>query len=197
MGSRANPPHLYPIEKSINNRIMLHAVSIFDTIIGNTRRSLPVCATITRGAMATKEEKKVVIVGGGGYYEGKTCLTIVFSEGRFPAERNGEIPFENYVADIEFEGKPVELALYDVSGISAFDHLRHLCYPDTDVVLICYDVMNPWSLELAEENWVPEVRHGCPGVPFILVGCKSDLRTDPKAVAYVSNICLFSHDHLI
>jgi Ras homolog gene family, member A len=30
---------------------------------------------------------------------------------------------------------------------------------------------------------VPEVRHFCPGVPFVLVGCKKDLRDDPNTIA--------------
>ena len=31
-------------------------------------------------------------------------------------------------------------------------------------------------------QWVPEVRHFCPGVPIILVCCKIDLRDDAKVV---------------
>jgi Ras family protein A len=51
------------------------------------------------------------------------------------------------------------------------------------VLLICYAVSDPDSLENVPEKWVPEVRHFCPGVPFVLVGCKSDLRADPGVIA--------------
>ena len=27
---------------------------------------------------------------------------------------------------------------------------------------------------------MPEVRHFCPNIPFVLVGCKKDLRNDPN-----------------
>ena len=27
-------------------------------------------------------------------------------------------------------------------------------------------------------QWVPEVSNACPGVPYLLIGCKNDLRTD-------------------
>lgn len=52
--------------------------------------------------------KKLVIVGDGAC--GKTCLLIVFSKDQFP-EVYVPTVFENYVADIEVDGKQV---LYNV-----------------------------------------------------------------------------------
>lgn len=46
--------------------------------------------------------KKLVIVGDGAC--GKTCLLIVFSKDQFP-EFYVPTVFENYVADIEVDGK--------------------------------------------------------------------------------------------
>ena len=43
--------------------------------------------------------------------------------------------------------------------------------------MICYSIVEPDTLENVPEKWVPEVRHFCPGVQFILVGCKEDART--------------------
>lgn len=48
--------------------------------------------------------KKLVIVGDGAC--GKTCLLIVFSKDQFP-EVYVPTVFENYVADIEVDGKTV------------------------------------------------------------------------------------------
>lgn len=50
--------------------------------------------------------KKLVIVGDGAC--GKTCLLIVFSKDQFP-EVYVPTVFENYVADIEVDGKQVSL----------------------------------------------------------------------------------------
>ena len=50
--------------------------------------------------------KKLVIVGDGAC--GKTCLLIVFSKDQFP-EVYVPTVFENYVADIEVDGKQVGL----------------------------------------------------------------------------------------
>ncbi|XP_016120419.1 transforming protein RhoA-like, partial [Sinocyclocheilus grahami] len=119
--------------------------------------------------------KKLVIVGDGAC--GKTCLLIVFSKDQFP-EVYVPTVFENYVADIEVDGKQVELALWDTAGQEDYDRLRPLSYPDTDVILMCFSIDSPDSLENITEKWTPEVKHLCPSVPIILVGNKKDLRND-------------------
>jgi len=123
--------------------------------------------------------KKLVIVGDGAC--GKTCLLIVFSKDEFP-EVYVPTVFENYVADIEVDGKQVELALWDTAGQEDYDRLRPLSYPDTHVILMCFSIDSPDSLENIPEKWVPEVKHFCPNVPIILVGNKKDLRTDQNTI---------------
>ncbi|KAI6187525.1 Transforming protein RhoA [Aphelenchoides besseyi] len=123
--------------------------------------------------------KKLVIVGDGAC--GKTCLLIVFSKDQFPDVYVPTV-FENYVADIEVDGKQVELALWDTAGQEDYDRLRPLSYPDTDVILMCFSIDSPDSLDNIPEKWTPEVRHFCPDVPIILVGNKKDIRADDAAV---------------
>merc|ERR1712209_22777 len=123
--------------------------------------------------------KKLVIVGDGAC--GKTCLLIVFSKDQFP-EVYVPTVFENYVADIEVDGKQVELALWDTAGQEDYDRLRPLSYPDTDVILMCFSIDSPDSLENIPEKWTPEVKHFCPNVPIILVGNKKDLRNDSNTI---------------
>ena len=112
--------------------------------------------------------------------------------------------FENYVADVEVDGKHVELALWDTAGQEDYDRLRPLSYPDSHVILICFAIDSPDSLDNVQEKvcklsrsfahlciaesfplfkWISEVVHFCPYLPVILVGCKKDLRHDPKTVA--------------
>jgi small GTP-binding protein len=130
-------------------------------------------------AIRNKIRKKLVIVGDGAC--GKTCLLIVFSKDQFP-EVYVPTVFENYVADIEVDGKEVELALWDTAGQEDYDRLRPLSYPDTDVILMCFSIDSPDSLENIPEKWTPEVKHFCPNVPIILVGNKKDLRNDPNTI---------------
>ncbi|WPK23517.1 hypothetical protein PUMCH_000758 [Australozyma saopauloensis] len=123
--------------------------------------------------------RKLVIVGDGAC--GKTCLLIVFSKGTFP-EVYVPTVFENYVADVEVDGRKVELALWDTAGQEDYDRLRPLSYPDSNVILICFSIDSPDSLDNVLEKWISEVLHFCQGVPVILVGCKVDLRSDPVTI---------------
>jgi len=132
--------------------------------------------------MASQEptlRRKLVIVGDGAC--GKTCLLIVFSRGTFP-EVYVPTVFENYVAEVEINGHVCELALWDTAGQEDYDRLRPLSYPDSHVILICFAVDSPDSLDNVQEKWISEVLHFCSGLPIILVGCKKDLRNDPKTI---------------
>mgnify|MGYP003365667748 FL=1 len=129
--------------------------------------------------------RKLVIVGDGAC--GKTCLLIVFSKGQFP-EVYVPTVFENYVADVEVDGRRVELALWDTAGQEDYDRLRPLSYPDSNVVLICFSIDLPDSLENVQEKWIAEVLHFCQGVPIILVGCKVDLRNDGQIMEQLREV---------
>ena len=72
--------------------------------------------------------------------------------------------------------------MWDTAGQEDYDRLRPLSYPDSHVILICFAVDSPDSLDNVQEKWISEVMHFCAGLPVILVACKKDLRNDGKAV---------------
>ena len=125
--------------------------------------------------MAAPTRRKLVIVGDGAC--GKTCLLFAFTKDEFPDKYIPTV-FENYVSDIEVDGKLVELALWDTAGQEDYDRLRPLSYPDTDVILMCFGIDSQDSLDNIHAKWVPEVGHFCPNVPFLLIATKKDLRTE-------------------
>uniref|UniRef100_H3BEQ9 Ras homolog family member Ca n=1 Tax=Latimeria chalumnae TaxID=7897 RepID=H3BEQ9_LATCH len=86
--------------------------------------------------------------------------------------------FTNFIHPTHVLKTQVELALWDTAGQEDYDRLRPLSYPDTDVILMCFSIDSPDSLENIPEKWTPEVKHFCPCVPIILVGNKKDLRND-------------------
>jgi Ras family protein A len=60
--------------------------------------------------------------------------------------------FENYLAYLEIDGVALELALWDTAGQEDYDRLRPLSYPETDVILICFSIDNPDSLNSVREK---------------------------------------------
>ncbi|KAJ1931118.1 GTP-binding protein Rho1 [Linderina macrospora] len=126
-------------------------------------------------------QRKAIVIGDGAC--GKTCLLHVFRMGKFPDD-DRYIPtvFDAWVADMEVNNQPVELALWDTAGQEEFDRLRLLCYPDASVVVICFSVDSPDSLDNVEEKWYAESSMQALGAPTILVALKLDLRNDQRTV---------------
>ncbi|CAH8449949.1 unnamed protein product [Schistosoma intercalatum] len=104
--------------------------------------------------MASVTRKKLVVVGDGAC--GKTCLLTVFCKGEFPSLYVPTI-FESFVSEMQINNKRVELNLWDTAGQEDYDRLRPLSYPDTNVVVLCFSVDNPDSLENISTKWMPEV----------------------------------------
>ncbi|POW14718.1 hypothetical protein PSTT_02702 [Puccinia striiformis] len=118
--------------------------------------------------------RKLVIIGDGAC--GKTSLLSVFAMGEFPEDYEPTI-FENYVAEIRLDNKPIQLALWDTAGQEEYERLRPLSYSKSHVILIAFAIDTPDSLENVTVKWIEEVRSICgPTIPVILVGCKKDLR---------------------
>ncbi|XP_067894875.1 rho-related GTP-binding protein RhoJ isoform X2 [Heterodontus francisci] len=80
-------------------------------------------------------------------------------------------------------GKQHLLGLYDTAGQEDYNQLRPFSYPNTDVFLICFSVVNPASYHNVQEEWVPELKACMPHVPYVLIGTQIDLRDDPKTLA--------------
>jgi small GTP-binding protein len=73
----------------------------------------------------------------------------------------------------------INVGLWDTAGGEDYDRLRPLSYPQTDVFILMYSVMNYNSFEHVSSKWIPEIQHHAVGVPFILVGTEVDLRDNP------------------
>merc|ERR1712241_926543 len=86
--------------------------------------------------------------------------------------------FDNYTIKNMVGGEEVTMGLFDTAGQEDYDRLRPLSYPNTDIFLACFSVVEPVSFENIKEKWIPEITHHCPNVPFMIVGTQIDLRDD-------------------
>jgi len=127
---------------------------------------------------------KCVVVGDGAV--GKTCMLMSFSNNTFPQEYVPTV-FDNYNTAIMVDDTPYNLGLWDTAGQEEYDRLRALCYPQTDVFLMCFSIISPSSFENIKIRWYPELQHHCPGTPCLLVGTKVDLRDDAAVIEGLKN----------
>ncbi|KAH7881805.1 ras family-domain-containing protein [Phlebopus sp. FC_14] len=155
---------------------------------------MAICGSSSKAGFGRRPiQRKVVVCGDGACgtvnahcenaygphaaFIGKTSLLNVFTRGFFTQVYEPTV-FENYVHDIWVDDQLVELSLWDTAGQEEFDRLRSLSYAETHVVMICFSVDNPTSLENVETKWIDEILEFCPGVKLVLVALKCDLRDD-------------------
>eukprot|EP00092_Neocalanus_flemingeri_P015976 GFUD01017294.1.p1 GENE.GFUD01017294.1~~GFUD01017294.1.p1 ORF type:complete len:202 (-),score=48.98 GFUD01017294.1:62-667(-) len=124
--------------------------------------------------------KKIVIIGDGAC--GKTSLMTVYKDGVFPEKYIPTI-FENTTKSVEFDGKMMELRLWDTAGQEDYERLRLLAYKDTHVVLMSFSLLDPDSFANIKNAWYPEYQEHLKDAQIVLVGTKYDLKNDSGALA--------------
>ncbi|XP_047657145.1 rho-related GTP-binding protein RhoN [Tachysurus fulvidraco] len=135
---------------------------------------------------------KIVVVGDTQC--GKTALLHVFAKDSYP-ESYVPTVFENYTASFEIDKHRIELNMWDTSGSSYYDNVRPLAYPDSDAVLICFDISRPETLDSVTKKWQTEAQEYCPNAKLVLVGCKLDMRTDVSTLRELSKQRLIPITH--
>ena len=115
---------------------------------------------------------------------GKTSLIWRFLTGKYKdMQKNITIGWEKSSKNLMVDGIPIELNVFDSSGLEDYDRLRQMFYPETDVFILCFSNISQVSFENIKSKWLPEVKNICSKTPLILVGTKCDLRDDEKTVS--------------
>ncbi|XP_063705453.1 uncharacterized protein LOC134834648 [Culicoides brevitarsis] len=122
---------------------------------------------------------KCVVVGDGT--AGKTNLIQSYLLDNYVHD-SSYIPtaFDKYNVEVQVDGKPLNVTVCDTAGQDVLDPLRQLCYPSTDVFLLCFSVVKPETFQSIERKWVPELKKY--NGSLLLIGTHSDLRSDAKTM---------------
>ena len=118
---------------------------------------------------------KLVLVGDAAI--GKTALLLSYANNHFPKEYIPTV-FDTYPVNVTAGNDTIELGLWDTAGQEEYDRLRPLSYANANIFLIVFSIVDPESYVNVSAKWGPELIHFCPDVPYILVGCKIDLRDE-------------------
>ena len=59
---------------------------------------------------------------------------------------------DNYAVTVLIAGQPYTLCLFDTAGQEEYDRLRALSYPQTNVFLVCFSIVNQGSYENIKER---------------------------------------------
>ncbi|KAL8175732.1 UNVERIFIED_CONTAM: Rho- GTP-binding protein RhoN [Gekko kuhli] len=91
--------------------------------------------------------------------------------------------------------RPSQLPVLWNWGSTYYDNVRPLAYPDSDAVLICFDISRPETLDSVLKKWQGETQEFCPSAKVVLVGCKLDMRTDMNTLRELSKQRLIPVTH--
>lgn len=119
---------------------------------------------------------KCVIIGDGNM---KTVLNNYIAE--CPKDQQVPNVFDIFSKDVLVDGKRVKLDLWNLAGKNEKE--RKMCYPDTDVLIICFSVVVPEQFyEIHKKDWFREVKRHHPKTPKILIGINVELRDDKNTI---------------
>ena len=122
------------------------------------------------------DEVKLVVVGDGAV--GKTCMIMCYTKDEFPEGYTPTV-FDAHKGVMEFKAKEVQVHVWDTAGQEDLARLRPLAYPNANCFLVCFSLVDRESLKSAYTQWRNELMTlGPANCPKILVGLKSDLRTE-------------------
>ena len=95
-----------------------------------------------------------------------------YTQDRFPTEYVPTV-FDNYSATVKVDGRMVTLGLWDTAGQEEYNRLRPLAYPNCDVFLIVFSVVEPSSFVNARKKVVLSLVSGTPS-------CRRTSGTSPR-----------------
>ena len=115
---------------------------------------------------------KIIVIGDSGV--GKSSLTVRLSEDVFYKDYASTIAIDFRMFFMHFMEKKIRLQIWDTAGQERFQSVATAFYRGANGVMLCFDLTHKPSFAHLDQ-WMERVRQqALPGIPCVLVGCKSD-----------------------
>ncbi|KAL2917206.1 GTP-binding protein Rho1 [Polyrhizophydium stewartii] len=127
------------------------------------------------------EPTRVKAVVAGHHGVGKTTFLIRLRTGRFE-EYYFENTHDTFNLDATLDHSNIECSLWDTNALEDYMRLLPYVFISADVVILCFAIDNPDSVADIRERWVRDLPELEPHARIVLVGTKSELRSDPATL---------------
>lgn len=87
------------------------------------------------------------------------------------------------LTQVDPRGQRWQMLLHHLWGGEDYARLRPLSMPGTDCFVVTFDLDNLAQFRDIEAYWLPELRQHSPGVPWIILGMKKEVRDSAAAVS--------------
>ena len=115
---------------------------------------------------------KIIVIGDSGV--GKSSLTVRLSEDVFYKDYASTIAIDFRMYFMTFMEKKIRLQIWDTAGQERFQSVATAFYRGANGVMMCFDLTHRPSFDHLEQ-WLERVKQqALPGIPCVLIGCKSD-----------------------
>lgn len=128
---------------------------------------------------------KTVMIGEGGV--GKTSITLRFTEDRFDESMMMTIGANFASKKMTFNEAPLTLMIWDLGGQPRFRDVVSDYFRGSKIAIAVYDATRLFSLERLVD-WIESLKENVPDCDLILVGNKTDLKTDGSGVSLEEGI---------
>ena len=131
--------------------------------------------------MTEEDVQHYKIIFLGDQYVGKSSILNRFYQGKFEEDYQATIGLDFHSKNVNINGAPVRLLLYDTAGQEKFKSLIPMYIRDANIILVVYDITNKDSFTHTD-HWVNETKDlKREDAIVVLVGNKTDLE-DKRAV---------------
>ena len=125
---------------------------------------------------------KILIIGQAG--TGKSSLTARYTDDTFYPNTCSTIGIDFRVKTIkignEYETPNlIKLQIWDTAGQERFNAIVSAFYRNVTGVLVIFDLTSRESFEEVKNRWLPQLQKYVPETPFVMVGNKNELLTNP------------------